>query len=77
TNTTKVLPIEIWSSLHTQIKVFLKLENVDKQNDMKFFHREFDNISELTKDEHEHLIELLQNLMFKYQDEDFYSNRWG
>ena len=77
TNTTKELPIVIWSRLHTQIKEFLKLENVDNQNVMKFFHREFDNISELTQDEHEHLIELLQNLMFKYQDEDFYSNRWG
>ena len=44
---------------------------------MKFFHREFDNVSKLTQDEHEHLVELLQNLMFKYQDEYFYSNRWG
>ncbi|QNM91674.1 tetratricopeptide repeat protein [Aliarcobacter cryaerophilus] len=77
TNTTKELPIVIWSRLHTHIKEFLKLENVDNQNVMKFFHREFDNISELTKDEYEHLIELLQNLMFKYQNEDFYSNRWG
>ncbi|MCT7535791.1 DUF4062 domain-containing protein [Aliarcobacter cryaerophilus] len=77
TNTTKELPIVIWSRLHSQIKEFLKLENVDNQNVMKFFHREFDNVLKLSKDEHEHFIELLQNLMFKYQDEDFYSNRWG
>ena len=77
TNTTKELPIVIWSRLHTQIKEFIKLENIDNQNVMKFFHREFDNVSKLTQDEHEHLVELLQNLMFKYQDEYFYSNRWG
>ncbi len=77
TNITKELPIVIWSRLHTQIKEFIKLENIDNQSVMKFFHREFDNILKLTKDEHEHLIELLQNLMFKYQNKDFYSNRWG
>jgi len=76
TNTTKELPIVIWSRLHTQIKEFIKIENIDNQSVMKFFHREFDNISKLTQDEHKHLVELLQNLMFKYQDKDFYLNRF-
>lgn len=39
-----VLPISIWSRLHTQIKPFIIERTIDDQPLMKFFHREFTNV---------------------------------
>lgn len=77
---TKELPIVIWARLHFLIKEFLKLEEKDGHETIKFFHREFNNaISKFEdiKDIHEELIELLKKLIIKYQDEPFDSNRCG
>ncbi|MDF1876051.1 DUF4062 domain-containing protein [Sulfurimonas sp. SAG-AH-194-I05] len=41
-----VLPISIWSRLHTQIKPFIVERNIDNQPLMKFFHRQFNSIVE-------------------------------
>lgn len=85
------LPIVIWARIYTQIKEFLKLEEKDGQETMKFFHREFNQVisgedeteelKKLKKEEikkiHEQLIELLQKLIVKHQNEEFDSNRWG
>ncbi len=79
-NDTKELPIVIWARLHTQIKEFLKLENKDNAETMNFFHREFNDViknQEDIKETHEQLIELLQKLIVKYQNEKLDSNRWG
>jgi len=74
------LPIVIWARLHTQIKEFLKLEEKDGQETMRFFHREFNKVIENQEDiqkTHEHLIELLQKLIVEHQNKPFDSNRWG
>jgi hypothetical protein len=79
-NDTKELPIVIWARLHTQIKEFLKLENKDGQETMNFFHREFfDSIKDSNnlKIIQEDFISLLHNIITKYKNKSFLSNRWG
>ena len=74
------LPIVIWARVHTQIKEFLKLEEKDGQETMRFFHREFNQVISEESDikaTHEHLIKLLQKLIVEDQDKPFDSNRWG
>ncbi|WNL16133.1 DUF4062 domain-containing protein [Arcobacter cryaerophilus gv. pseudocryaerophilus] len=75
-NLAKELPIVIWSRLHTQIKKFLKLENIDNQNVMKFFYREFRNKINFSKDDFEHLINMLEKIVIKYKYLSFSKNRW-
>ncbi len=92
-NETNELPVVIWARLHSQIKEFLKLENKDNAETISFFHREFNYVFKNQKDKkvipeklltfqknkeiHEQLIELLQKLIVKHQNEEFDSNRWG
>jgi antitoxin component YwqK of YwqJK toxin-antitoxin module/archaellum biogenesis ATPase FlaH len=78
--TEKQLPVVIWARLHSQLKPFLKLENKDGQETMGFFHREFDSAvaeQENIQQTHERLIEFVLELMQKYQDQPFDSNRYG
>ena len=39
-----ILPMSIWSRLHTQIKPFIIQRNIDNQPLMKFFHRQFTTV---------------------------------
>lgn len=39
-----ILPMSIWSRLHTQIKPFIIQRNIDNQPLMKFFHRQFTSV---------------------------------
>ncbi|MDF1884197.1 DUF4062 domain-containing protein [Sulfurimonas sp. SAG-AH-194-C21] len=39
-----ILPISIWSRLHSQIKPFIITRNIDNQPLMKFFHRQFTSV---------------------------------
>lgn len=75
-NTTKELPIVIWSRLHTQIKEFLKLENIYGMSVMKFFYREFEDIVDYSKDDFEHLINTLEKIVIKQSHLPFNTNRW-
>ena len=80
TNINQELPVSIWARLHTQLKPFLKLENKDGQETMGFFHREFDSViaeQEDIEQTHENLIKLVLELMHKYQNQVFDSNRYG
>lgn len=73
-----LLPIVIWSRLHFQIKEFLKLEEQDGYETMKFFRREFGDAVKskynLNKMQAE-LIVVLQTLISQYQHIHF--NNYG
>ena len=76
TNITKELPIVIWARLYFQIKEFLKLKYIDNQNVMQFFHREFKEAIMYSKNEFEHLINLLEKIVIKHKHLPFSENRW-
>ena len=65
-----ILPISIWSRLHTQIKPFLIERNIDGQPLMKFFHRQFTTVVEelYTEDEKEALHTKLADYFLTLQD---------
>ncbi len=79
-NTTRELPLVIWTRLHAQLKPFLRLTHQDGEALMTFFHREFENVIKGLpgqRAEHEAVIEAIQQLITLHQEEDFDSNRWG
>ena len=80
TNITKELPIVIWTRLYNHLKSFLSKKNQDAQELLYFFHREFVDVIENSsnqQNEHESIVEATQELILKYQDKEFDSNRWG
>lgn len=79
-NTSKELPLVIWTRLYGHIKPFLSRENQDGQELLYFFHREFIDIIEnqqSQKKEHISIIEATQKILEKILDKDFGNNRWG
>lgn len=80
TNETGDLPLVIWTRLYTQLKPFLSSKSQDGEELLYFFHREFEDVVRLNRNqqhEHEELIESTQKLIEQYQNEVFDSNRWG
>lgn len=64
-----ILPISIWSRLHTQIKPFIIERNIDKQLLMKFFHRQFTTvIDKYIKDDKQKLYTKLAGYFYTLQD---------
>lgn len=77
-NTTRELPLVIWTRLYNHIKPFLSTKNKDGQELLYFFHRDFiDEVENQTDQhkEHESIIEATQKLILHHQEFD--SNRWG
>lgn len=70
-----ILPMSIWSRLHTQIKPFIIQRNIDNQPLMKFFHREFTSvIDSLIKDNRIQLHTKLSKYFYTLQDK---SKTWN
>ena len=66
-----VLPISIWSRLHTQIKPFIIERNFDNQLLMKFFHRQFTSVvDDLTKNDQIKLHTKLSEYFYTKQDKN-------
>ena len=64
-----VLPMSIWSRLHTQIKPFIIERNIDNQPLMKFFHRQFTSVvDDLTKNNQIKLHTKLSQYFYTMQD---------
>ncbi len=79
-NHTLKLPLVHWSRLQTQLKPFLSLKKQDGEEILNFFHREFENILEDSEDQqtlHKDIIKAIQKMILKYQNNNFYNNRWG
>jgi hypothetical protein len=79
-NPNKELPLVIWARLYTQLKPFLSQKSHDGETLLYFFHREFEDVIKNNgnqQHEHEQLIEATQKWVTHYQQDDFYSNRWG
>ena len=79
-NTTQELPLVIWIRLYNHIKPFLIKKNLDGQELLYFFHREFiDVVSNYPnqKDEHKSIIIATQKLIERNQTNEFNNNRWG
>ncbi len=87
-NTTKELPLVLWTRLYSQLKPFLSVKEQDGGELLYFFHREFEDVvskyetkyNDLIikqQDEHENLIKSTQVLITKYENEDFNKKRWG
>jgi len=79
-NSTKDLPVVIWTRLHTQLKPFLRINTWEGHELMCFFHREFEDVIKnlpCQQQEHEACIRAVQQLVSEYQNEPFESNRWG
>ena len=71
-NTNKVLPLIHWSRLHAQLKPFLSKKNLDGEELMSFFHREFEDAAKNivnSRKEHESLIAATQVLIQRYSDQ--------
>jgi hypothetical protein len=70
-----ILPMSIWSRLHTQIKPFIIQRNIDNQPLMKFFHRQFTSvIDDLIKDNKIQLHTKLSKYFYSLQDK---SKTWN
>lgn len=78
-NTTKELPLVIWTRLYKHIKPFLSTKNKDGQELLYFFHREFiyaiENQTDQQK-EHQNIIDATQKLILRYKNQEFDNNRW-
>ncbi|MCT7638229.1 DUF4062 domain-containing protein [Aliarcobacter butzleri] len=68
-NEENILPMSIWSRLHTQIKPFIIERNIDNKPLMKFFHRQFTSVvDDLTKNNQIKLHTKLSQYFYTMQD---------
>ncbi|MFY9100094.1 DUF4062 domain-containing protein [Aliarcobacter cryaerophilus] len=68
-NEEHILPMSIWSRLHTQIKPFIIERNIDNKSLMKFFHRQFTSVvDDLTKNNQIKLHTKLSQYFYTMQD---------